>query len=407
MRVISQKASQNASRIFQIFDIQRLKDAKLETPLLLYMTKGAHIPHVSKEVFDDSLNSVNQAFLVSMTNTFHMAQACEKLDKSLLEFAGFPKIPQVLTLKDPTVEVTERPQERDAVGLFLRSGRIALTSDAYMKAVETCRPDIYEALSDNDTGPESSKKRISKVVERSETFLLQCVEKHKSSSQLASSLLIAPVQGGYSEHERQKHINFLLENDDESIGAYSIEGLHLRGVSAACLDFKNIKHMVELCTSSLPANKPRFMYGAYNPLTLLHLVASGIDVFDSSYAFLATQASKVLTFSFNDLDTNNPFALDLKDEVYKEDFKPFMDDCKCLACQKMTRAYVYHLCNCRELLANTLILIHNLYHYSEFFKIIRKAVLEDSLDDLITCLSQQYKELDLSVDDKKEKAFGL
>lgn len=408
MRVAVRKVSQNSSRILQLLDMERLKDVCLETPLLLNLTKGASIPHISKEVYDDSMIADhNQAFLVTLTNTIHMKAACEKMETNILNFAGFPNVPQVLTLKDPSEQVKEKPQEKESVALYTRSGKQVLTSEDYMKVVEVFKPEIYEALSDSDNNADSSKKRITKASESSQKLLLDCIELHKNSPTLSKSLLIASVQGGYNEIERQKYLKFLVENNDDSIGGYSIEGLHLRGTSATSLTFKQIKSIIELCTEALPANKPRIMYGAYNPVTLLQLVASGIDIFDSSYVYLATQAAKVLTFSFSDDKTKYPFALDMKDERFKEDLEPFMKNCECLACQKMTRAYVYHLVNCRELLANTLILIHNLYHYKEFFKVIRKSIEEGTLDNLINVVSQQYEELDLTVNERKEKAFSL
>ncbi len=43
---------------------------------------------------------------------------------------------------------------------------------------------------------------------------------------------------------------------------------------------------------------------------------------------------------------------------YKEDFNPIDAGCKCLCCQKHTRAYIYHLINTKELLSSILLMMY-------------------------------------------------
>ena len=39
--------------------------------------------------------------------------------------------------------------------------------------------------------------------------------------------------------------------------------------------------------------------GSWNPATVLELVGLGVDVFDSSYAYLITEKSRAFTFAFD------------------------------------------------------------------------------------------------------------
>jgi len=59
-----------------------------------------------------------------------------------------------------------------------------------MDIVEAYRPDFYHVLCDGDTNSTSSKKRILKCIERTETFFNDCFERHKTSKCLQNSLLI-------------------------------------------------------------------------------------------------------------------------------------------------------------------------------------------------------------------------
>ena len=44
---------------------------------------------------------------------------------------------------------------------------------------------------------------------------------------------------------------------------------------------------------------------------------------------------------------------------FKEDFRPFDENCDCYTCKHYTRAYLHHLFRTSELLGNTLATIHN------------------------------------------------
>lgn len=129
--------------------------------------------------------------------------------------------------------------------------------------------------------------------------------------------------------------------------------------------------LVSGCVNSLPADKLRIAFGAYAPATLLRLVAAGVDLFDNSYAYLATRNACALTFAVDD-DVNvsvtenekiavdrlrRPYDLDLGEVKYKVDFTPLLDGCTCLACTKHTRAYVHHLVKTNELLASILLMM--------------------------------------------------
>lgn len=88
---------------------------------------------------------------------------------------------------------------------------------------------------------------------------------------------------------------------------------------------------------------------------------------------------------------------------YKEDFTPFLENCECLACKKHTRAYTNHLLVTRELLGPMLLTIHNLHHYKRFFESIRRNIKDDKLPELLSLVTDQYKEALLSYEPLEEK----
>ncbi|MGA0857045.1 MAG: tRNA-guanine transglycosylase, partial [Candidatus Nanopelagicales bacterium] len=54
---------------------------------------------------------------------------------------------------------------------------------------------------------------------------------------------------------------------------------------------------------------------------------------------------------------------------------PIEDTCSCYTCANYTRAYIHHLIKAREILAATLLTIHNEYFTIKLVDDIRKSIL--------------------------------
>jgi queuine tRNA-ribosyltransferase subunit QTRTD1 len=121
----------------------------------------------------------------------------------------------------------------------------------------------------------------------------------------------------------------------------------------------------------LPDNKPRMVMGSFSPVEVLDLVSQGIDLINSAYPNMVADLAYALSFTVNvpittessnnqmdvderaDLtDTNK---LNLRDICYRLDVQPVLPGCDCYTCTKHTRAYIHHLLNTHEMLANVLL----------------------------------------------------
>jgi tRNA-guanine family transglycosylase len=65
--------------------------------------------------------------------------------------------------------------------------------------------------------------------------------------------------------------------------------------------------------------------------------------------------------------------LDMTDKQYAKDGAPLVANCTCLACSHYTRAYIHHLHQANELLAQVLLMSHNLHHFLRFLKCATEA----------------------------------
>lgn len=105
--------------------------------------------------------------------------------------------------------------------------------------------------------------------------------------------------------------------DQGIIGGYFLDGFHSNGESAKQIDTPKVCEIVQKCTTLLPSNKLKIMFGAYSPTSVIQFIQLGVDVFDSTYVYLATSTNQALTFSFdvNTAGQDKQFAIDLSDPM--------------------------------------------------------------------------------------------
>ncbi|EDS41584.1 queuine tRNA-ribosyltransferase [Culex quinquefasciatus] len=391
MKFVLETVSKCSGRLGSLSGVDRLaSSAKFQTPTLVLHTKGGSVPHLSKEVLHYLTGAEPQLMQYSLNGTVHMEEAVRGCGDGLSGFVAQKESVSLLVLRDPAEPCQPGYHEKDVVPVFGRSGRKNFTAESYMSLVEAFRPDVYVPLFDGDTDGGSSKKREQRSQERTETFVEQCLEVHRKSEKLKGASVLGPIVGGYNKKLREKSVQFVERLKDDFAG-YFIAGLHSYGSSASEVKEAPLLDIVSSVCQQLPLEKPKFLFGAFTPQLVLELVVRGVDIFDTSYPYLKTQQNRALNFSFDTSDSNvvaRKNELDLTDACWAEDFTGFVDGCQCLACTKHTKAYTHHLYNTREMLAPILLMIHNLHHYFEFFKAIRRHVAQDTVGELIAHINK-------------------
>jgi queuine tRNA-ribosyltransferase len=68
--------------------------------------------------------------------------------------------------------------------------------------------------------------------------------------------------------------------------------------------------------------------------------------------------------------------INLQNAVHTNDARPIDETCGCYTCQHFSRAYLRHLIVAKELLAGTLISIHNLSMLLELMRDARQAIID-------------------------------
>lgn len=186
-------------------------------------------------------------------------------------------------------------------------------------------------------------------------------------------LLFAILQGSVFENLRKESIQKTLEHD---FSGYAIGGLSMG-------ETHNVTNeIVDLTTSNLPEDKPRYLMGVGTPQDIIQAVAYGVDLFD---CILPTRLGR------NGWAFTSNGILKLRNEKYKIDKKPIDEICSCKTCKKFSRAYIRHLFTTEEVLGLVLLSYHNIFYYIQLMKQIQNAIKEGTFLKLLENFSKDGK----------------
>ena len=151
----------------------------------------------------------------------------------------------------------------------------------------------------------------------------------------------------------------------QALAAYDLPGYAIGGVSVGEPP-ELIAKIVAATTPMLPVNKPRYLMGVGTYREMALAIASGIDLFDCVIPTRLARHGAALVQG----DRWN-----LKNAQFREDFTSLDSTCPCYTCQNFTRAYLSHLVRSQEILAYTLLSIHNVTELIGFTQKIRDSIL--------------------------------
>ena len=202
---------------------------------------------------------------------------------------------------------------------------------------------------------------VKKSCDRTARWLVRCKAEMDRLNQLPETInkdqmLFGIGQGGTYEDLRIDHMKRIAEMD---LDGYAIGGL---AVGEATEDMYRIIDVVE---PHMPKHKPRYLMGVGTPCNILEAVHMGVDFFD--WVMPSRNARHGNLFTWHG-------KMNICNEKYAKDARPFDENCGCPACRNYSRSYVRHLIKAKEALGMRLAVLHNLYFYNELMQKIRDAL---------------------------------
>jgi queuine tRNA-ribosyltransferase len=193
----------------------------------------------------------------------------------------------------------------------------------------------------------------------------RCREAFDQNEKLPGSdpSLFGIVQGGIYPDLRARCLEGLKE-----IG---FEGLALGGLSVG--EPKSAMwEMVEAGMPGMYADRPRYLMGVGTPEDLVEGVRRGVDLFDCVLPTRTARKGTVFT---------SRGRLVVKNAAYARDPGPLDPECACYTCRRYSRAYIRHLFQATEVLAQELATLHSVHFYLETMSRMRTALREGRFAD--------------------------
>lgn len=232
-----------------------------------------------------------------------------------------------------------------------------LTPERAIAIQENLGADIIMAF--DECAPPHDLAYVKEAMGRTHRWAERCLQAKTRSDQA----LFGIVQGGIFPELRQQ--------SSETIVSMGFPGIAIGGLSVGETKSEMFS-TIEMVNAFLPADKPRYLMGVGTPKDLIESVRRGIDIFD---CVLPTRLAR-----HNAAQTRRG-RLNMMNAPYATDERPIDEDCACYTCQHFSRAYVRHLIVAKEMLAATLLSIHNIHTLLQLVREMRTAILEGNFDN--------------------------
>lgn len=243
-------------------------------------------------------------------------------------------------------------------GVTFRSPRdgqlIHLTPEKSIAIQNALGADVIMAFDECPPYP-ASREAVVDATERTYRWLKRCIQAHDRADQA----LFGIVQGGVYPDLRRMAAEQLADLD---LPGYAIGGVSVGEPPEL------IEQIVIATAPALPPEKPRYLMGVGTHREIVQAIAAGVDLFDCVIPTrLARHGNAIVQGE----------RWNLKNARFRQDFTPLDETCSCYTCQNFTRAYISHLLRSQELLAYTLLSIHNITELVQFTQRIRSAIFQD------------------------------
>ncbi len=341
---------------------------KIETPVFMPVGTQATVKTLS------SLDVEKIGFKIILGNTYHLylQPGPDTIAKAgglhefmnwkhaiLTDSGGF----QVLSLR----EIRKIKKSGVEFRSFIDGSKHHFTPEKVVEIEEKLGSDIIIPLdicSEYPSDHETTEKELE--------ITLDWAERSLRAKKRDDQVMFGVIQGGFYKDLREVAVKNIL-----SLG---FQGVTLGGLSIG--EDKNLtKEFVDYTVSLLPEDKPRYLMGVGDPISILEYVRLGVDMFD---CVLPTRVARNRTLFTKD------GPIKITKAIYKEDFTPVEEDCGCETCRYFTKAYLNHLFKAKEYLAPRLATIHNLYFMHRLIQDIRKAITGDYFEEFYTEFKARY-----------------
>lgn len=231
-----------------------------------------------------------------------------------------------------------------------------ITPEKSISIQENLGADIIMAF--DECAPPYDRAYSERAMERTHHWAERCLR----SKQRADQALFGIVQGGIFPDLRAESGRFISQ--------LGFPGHAIGGLSVG--ENKEEMHSVlDVLNEVLPADKPRYLMGVGTPQDLVNGILRGVDIFDCVLPTRLARHNAAMT---------RTGRINMMNASLIHDPRPIDETCECYTCRHFSRAYLRHLVTAREMLAATLLSIHNISTLLRMSREIREMIILGSFN---------------------------
>lgn len=305
------------------------------------------------------------SFEIALANTYHLvARPGMEVVRGLGGVAGFMGFKGLVLTDSGGYQVMSLSPKVDDDGVTFKStydgAAIRFTPEEATRLQEGLGSDIAMVL---DICPELPGTRA--AVQYAMQTSLEWAKRAREVKQSGTQAQFGIVQGGVDIEMRRVSAS--------NTAAIGFEGYGIGGLSVGEPRYEMLPAL-EAAVRELPEERPRYLMGVGDPISIVEAVARGVDMFDCVLPTrLARHGTALCSFG----------KLHLKNAAHSRSELPLDPSCECQVCQGFSRGYLRHLLTVGEMSAARLVSFHNLAFMKGLMVRVREAVFSSQLPDLI------------------------
>jgi queuine tRNA-ribosyltransferase len=233
---------------------------------------------------------------------------------------------------------------------------LRLTPEKSIAIQENLGADIIMAF--DECAPPHDREYNEQAMTRTHAWAARCLQAKIRPDQA----LFGIIQGGVFPDLRAESARFITSQP--------FDGIAVGGLSVG-ESKEEMNTMLDVLQPLLPADRPHYLMGVGSPEDLVNGVQRGIDIFDCVLPPRLARHQAAMTHTGR---------MNMLNAIYAHDSRPIDPECTCYACAHFTRAYIRHLIVAKEILASTLISIHNIHTLLTLTRRMRAAIIEHQFE---------------------------
>lgn len=254
-----------------------------------------------------------------------------------------------------------------------------LGANEYHDALQTLKPDVAITMADVITTNTPSAKRVEKSADRTHAWLRDASEdlevRQSSSSYPAIFAAIPPVESV----QQSLYLQDLAEEY-----RHLLSGLAFYSSNTAVNLPERLNDLPRLCLSDHKS-----------PHSVLGDMVLGVDLLTIPFVGSSSDHGLALAFDFPgsnlEVGSAQPLGIDLWSSDQEAKLEPLSPRCDCFTCTRHHKAYVHHLLEVKEMLAWTLLQIHNFATMDRFFEACRRSIAKGTFEEDVKAFNRNYE----------------